>query len=92
MLRSSRITVGTAAVQLAPLENDNTVSGFNVVITNRGTASIFLGGDNTVTTATGYEVSPGTSFSSTLDGATDAIWAISTAAGQRADVLRVGVQ
>lgn len=91
MVRSSQITVGVAATKLAPLEVDNTMAGFTVVVVNRGTGSIFLGGSTAVTTGTGLEVAAGGSFSINLDGGSDEIWAIATAGTQRVDVLRAGV-
>jgi predicted phage tail protein len=70
-------TVGVAASQLIAQNNDRT----GWLVTNNGTATIYIGSDNTVTTANGTPVLAG----ATIGGDdTDEVWAISGTAGQDA--------
>lgn len=69
------VTVGTAAVQIAPA---NTARG-QILLQNLGSASVFVAPDNAVTAANGIEVSAGGSVNLTLQ---TAVFAIASAAGQ----------
>ena len=82
----AQATVGTSAVQLAAAST----SRKNVVIVNAGTATIYLGKDNTVT-ATGATGGIPLPAGATLtdENTTDAWWAISGTAGQDVRVLTV---
>jgi len=58
------------------------------VLINRGTASVFLGGDNTVTSAS-FELLAGASIGIDIPIG-EAIWAIAASGIQRVDILRAG--
>jgi hypothetical protein len=76
-IRASKVTVGAAAVQL--LAADATRRRVHVKYIYLGaTAAIFLGKDNTVTTANGYAVEPGDV--EVIEGGA-ALWAIGESAG-----------
>jgi hypothetical protein len=78
--RSGRYTVTTtaAAYYTAPRR------GATVVLCNRAAASVFLGGDNTLTAANGFELLAGDCTSQTPYRG-DSIWLIVAAATARVD-------
>lgn len=79
-LSSAAVTVGTSAVVVAAASS----SRQSVVIQNKGSVPIYLGG-SAVTTATGIEVAAGAAF--TIDKTTAAVYAISGSAGQDVRVM-----
>lgn len=84
MARATRVNVGAAAVRLASGRNAGDTDT-DVLIRNRGAASIFLGNDD-VTTATGYEVGAGESVGIQL-GAGEPLYAIAAAGPEATHVL-----
>lgn len=73
----------------ARLDTSSTRPG-TVAIKNRGTSSIYLGADNTVTSSTGFELGVGESLSLDLNRGPVAIWAISGVGTNRVDTLEIG--
>jgi hypothetical protein len=84
MVEGTRVTVGTTAVQLYAASGGTRA---RLLVTNRGTAPVFLGGDGTVTTANGYELTNGTSVTVEVESG-DEVFAVAGTAGHRVDVLR----
>lgn len=82
----AQTTVTTSAVRLDTASN----RPGTVAIRNRGTSSVYLGADNTVTSANGYELGVGEALSLDLNRATAAVWAISATGSNRVDTLEVG--
>lgn len=83
--QNSTASVGLTAVELAssPLSNRK-----KILVQNNGDKAIYIGGDNTVTTANGICIPKGASFE--LDwGANVNMWAISSAAAQDVRVMEV---
>lgn len=81
VLQESRVTVGAAAVEVAPLTAQQ---GLVVRADPANTATIYLGASNAVD-ATGWPLLPGESLPLDLG---ISLWAISTAAGQYLHVLQ----
>jgi hypothetical protein len=82
----AQTSVTTSAVRLDTAAN----RPGTVAIKNRGSSSIYLGSDNTVTSANGFELGVGESVSVDLNKSTSAIWAIAGSGTNRVDVLEVG--
>lgn len=76
------VSVGTSAVQI----DQGTANRRYVLVMNNGTATIYVGKDNTVTTSNGIPVSAGSSLSLNL-GPSLQLWGISGTAGQDVRVL-----
>jgi hypothetical protein len=68
------VSVGTAAVRI----DQGTPGRIYIVIVNNGTGAIYVGRDNTVTTANGLPIGPGASATFNL-GPNLELWAVSTA-------------
>lgn len=87
--QTSVYPVGTSVVQLTPtpLSNRSSVS-FKAICTT-GSAMIFIGNSNSVTSSTGYPLFSGDSLQLDLTGA-QAAWAIASAPGQTLYVLEIG--
>lgn len=75
-LAAAAVTVGTAAAQVAAAASTRQKL---TIKNNSTTATLYLGADNTVTTATGLPLGPGEGF--TVEGTTAAVWGIASAAG-----------
>lgn len=88
MASAARISVGTVATSLVTGTDTDEVLGRDVVITNRGTVAVFLGGA-AVTIADGYELSVGGTIPLVLS-ARDTLFGIAVSV-QRVDVLSLGV-
>lgn len=88
---ASQNTVGVSASVLVDPSAVDPRRIDSTLIHNKGSVSIYIGGTNSVTTASGYEIAPGEALSLADLGDTDKVYAISGTAGQRVDVLRVGV-
>ncbi len=86
----ARIDVGPSSPQR--LDLDETITRLSVLVTNRGTGSVFLGGP-TVTASgpgVGYELMPGESASVDLRRDDKGLFGISGSGTQRVDRLQVG--
>lgn len=84
-LAASAVTVGTAAVQIAA------ASGTRQKLTvrnNSASAKVYLGADNTLTTANGFVIGPGEGF--TFEGSTAAVFAVSDTASTDVRILSEG--
>jgi len=81
---SQQITVGTTIVLLAQGGDD----GSSVSITNKGTASMYVGGAD-VSTSTGYEVVAGSALGADLN-AGEKLYGVA-AANQLVHILQSGV-
>lgn len=77
------VTVGTSAIVIRTADGDR----FGIAIYNKGNATLYIGMDNTVLTATGFPVEPNTGLY--LDGYTGALWGICDAADQSIRYLEV---
>lgn len=77
---AGRITVTTAAQALYRAQN----RGSSVLLCNRHTASVYIGGDNTLTTANGFEIAAG-DCTTQRPFPKDSIWFIVAAATARVD-------
>lgn len=84
MVEASRVTVGTAAVELYAATGGTPA---RVKVANRGSASVFLDGDATVTTASGFELPAGASEELVLESG-DELFGIAGTAGHEVHVLR----
>lgn len=83
MVAAAQVVVGVAAVQVAAA----TGAASRVTVTNRGTASVFLGGESNVTTAGGYELPAGATVQTVVE-AGDELFAIAGTAGHNVHVLQ----
>lgn len=88
MVSGTRVTVDTTADLLANALKDDRVAGVTVVVLNRGSVSVFLGG-STVTATTGFELEAGASLTTTLYGL-EALYGITATGSARVDVLVTG--
>ena len=90
----NKLTVGTSRVRLdtasdkAPSRGGTGRVGRTVLLENRGTGSIFIGG-STVTTANGYEWDAGKEAGIDLEPS-DELWAVASSS-QQVQVLQFGV-
>lgn len=84
--KGTRVAVAVTATKLNTAGTDN-VSGTSLLVRNRGTASVFLGGSD-VTTLTGFELLAGESLPADLNEDLYGICASGTVA---CHVLEVGV-
>lgn len=85
----SRFSVTDEPVKINSAQTDR-VSGASVLFTNRGPNSVFVGGDDSVTSATGYEVLLNETVALDLDAptqssGTEEVW-LTTAVGETATV------
>lgn len=78
--RAGRITVTTTATALYTAQR----RGSSVLLCNRHTASVFIGGDGTLTTGNGFEIAAG-DCTTQRPFPGDAIWFIVGAATARVD-------
>ncbi len=83
---AKRVNVGTTVTQLHTVE---TVTRYALTITNRGTASIFVGGSD-VTVAEGSELAVGERMSMVLRSSDGGLYAIAATGSQRVDRIQVG--
>lgn len=88
-VRSAQVTVDAVRDILADGSADDTRSDFSVVLTNRGTVPVFVGGSD-VTTSNGFELEPGGVVSALLVGG-ESLYGVTAASSARVDVLRSGV-
>lgn len=72
----AQVSVSTSAVRL----DSDPPRPSQVAINNKGTASIYLGTDNTVTTGNGYEVGAGEKLTLDLFETAAQVWAIAGSA------------
>jgi hypothetical protein len=86
---SSQYTIGISAVQLTPSPLTNRSSMSIKANTTSGSAMIYIGASNGVTTSTGYALFSGDSLQLDLTPAQQ-IWAISNMANQLIYVLEIG--
>lgn len=84
MVEMSRVTVGTTAVELYAVRGGTSA---RITATNRGSASVFLGSDATVTTANGYELPAGETIEVVMQSG-DELFAIAGTAGHDVHLLR----
>lgn len=84
-LSASPLSVGTAAVQLAPA---NSARAKLSVRNNSTTNTLYLGATNAVTTANGFPLAAGEAY--TFDGTTAAVWGIASAASTDVRVMQEG--
>lgn len=94
VLKHTAVSVGITAVLLTagvvPTGGKQDMSSVsdrkNITIFNNGTVNIYIGADDTVTTATGLPIPPGQQYSADYGGRA-AVYAISGSAGQDVRVL-----
>lgn len=79
----SRVNVTTTPTLVAAL-NGNRKS---LLLVNRGTADIYIGADNTVSSATGVQFRPQEQI--TLTGDPSEVWAVASSGTQRVDTIEV---
>lgn len=80
---ATRVTVGTAAVQVA-LDRDRG----SLLLRNRGSAAVFVGGSG-VTSAAGFQVDAGETLALDLE-ADEAVFAVAASGSHEVHVLRTG--
>lgn len=89
--QSAQVTATDTAGVLVSASQDDTRPDFEALVVNRGTVSVFIGGDD-VTTANGFEVAAGAS-AAWKGTPNDTVYVITAAATTaRVDVFLVGVQ
>lgn len=90
-MRSTSVTVGTSPVQIFQSSLGTSTVPHSVVIQSvaANTGIVYVGGDNTVTTANGLQLEAGRSLSIDVVGV-DQLWAVASAAGQDVRVFRTG--
>ena len=82
-LTHAAVTMGLAAAVIKTADTDR----FGIAVFNLGAETIYLGKDNTVTTANGFPLLSNTGIY--FDGYTGALWGISGTAGQDVRYLEV---
>ncbi|BAE51214.1 hypothetical protein [Paramagnetospirillum magneticum] len=84
-LAASAASIGTSAALVAAANGSRQKL---TVKNNSASATIYLGADNAVTTASGFPLGPGEGF--TFEGTTGAVYAIASAAGTDVRILAEG--
>lgn len=96
MVRSAQVAVGNDKMYvLVDARSDDARIDLGAVAHNKGTASVFIGGDDlTVANAatTGYEIAPGEAVPLGTITHDDTVYAWAQTGTQRVDVLRTGVR
>lgn len=88
-VRHASVTVGTTATSLIAGVSD--INNYrSVVLTNTGTASVFVGGSDVTTSSYGYELKSGGELALDLESG-DVVYGISVAAGGQVRVLHTRV-
>lgn len=84
-----RVTVGTSPTRLDITPERDAQVGKSVLGSNRGDSAIYIGGPD-VTTAQGFQVDAGQSFT-TQHLQAESLWAVTDSGTCRVDVLQQGV-
>lgn len=87
-VQAAQVSVGTTETELTGTQTDAT-AGQSLVVRNRGTADVFVGGTG-VATSTGFKLAAGDSVSLEL-GQGEKLYGIVAAGSESVHVLRVGV-
>lgn len=87
-ITTGQVSVSSTATALTSGQTDDAATGFSIVLKNTGSTDVFLGGSG-VTTATGFVLAAGSTFSVDL-GSGEQLFAVAAVTGT-VHVLRVGV-
>ncbi len=79
----------TADTTVRRIDLVDTVTRVTLAVSNRGGASVFLGGQS-VTAAAGYELAAGEKFTVELRPGDLGLYAVTAGAGVRLDVMQIG--
>jgi hypothetical protein len=88
-VKPAQTSVTTSAVRLDQATDTDHISGQSVLVRNRGTVAVFLGGSD-VTSAAGFQLDPGEAATFDLDG-TDQLWGLTASGTTTLHVLGGGV-